>query len=151
MHQRYVTQILDKSSVPLMAEAFHIIGIINGFGEYLMRRFTENCAQLSNFSCIDRKRVPGVTQHIERHITKTMLALELLPTTEVSIHHYFLHNTAPKVSLSTITTILSYRSISLIPFPIYLLTYMGVFDLGQTIAVYSDRFSNHCIFVPPYY
>ena len=99
MHQRYVTQILDKSSVPLMAEAFHIIGIINGFGEYLMRRFTENCASLSNFSCIDRKRVPGVTQHIERHITKTMLALELLPTTEVSIHHYFLHNTAPKSQL----------------------------------------------------
>ena len=34
---------------------------------------------------------------------------------------------------------------------IYLLTYMGVFDLGQTRVACSDEFSNNCIFVSPYY
>ena len=33
--------------------------------------------------------------------------------------------------------------------PPYLLTYMGVFDLGQTRAACSDGFSDHCIFVSP--
>ena len=34
---------------------------------------------------------------------------------------------------------------------IYLLTYMGVFDLGQTRAACSDGFFDHCIFVSPCY
>ena len=32
---------------------------------------------------------------------------------------------------------------------IYLLTYMGVFDLGQTRVACSDGFSGPCIFVSP--
>ena len=34
---------------------------------------------------------------------------------------------------------------------IHLLTYMGVFDFVQTRAACTDGFSNHCVFVSPYY
>ena len=34
---------------------------------------------------------------------------------------------------------------------LYLLTYVGIFDLVQTRAVCLDGFFFHCIFVSPYY